>query len=416
MRKGTYITSRARWIAAGFAMVVASTAFYIPTAAAHGEKAQAAFLRMRTIHWYDLKWSDDTIAVNEPFTLSGRFYVFEEWPEAVKLPDISYLNIGQPGPVMFRTGIFLNDRFVPRSVGLELGGHYKFRVEQVGRRPGTWHVHALMNVQGGGPLVGPGKYVTITGDLADFEYNVTTLTGKTVDTERFGTGTVVGWHLFWYILGIAWMWWFVRRPIFLPRYMRVEDGEGDDLITPQDKKAAYIALVGTIVIVTYGFTSAEEEYPITIPLQSGLLADIAPLPVDYDSMVSVDVLSASYRVPGRSLQFTIEVTNHTDKVVSIGEFMTGGVRFLNADVRVDESDYPDNILAPEGLEASQQDIAPGETAVIDVTGTDAAWEVERLAGLANDVDMRFGGLLFFIDDAGNEIPIAIGAPMIPVFV
>jgi len=31
--------------------------FYAPTASAHGEKSQAAFMRMRTIHWFDLNWS-----------------------------------------------------------------------------------------------------------------------------------------------------------------------------------------------------------------------------------------------------------------------------------------------------------------------------------------------------------------------
>lgn len=417
MKKGTRIINRAtRWIAAGFAIAVAATVFYVPTAAAHGEKAQAAFLRMRTIHWYDLKWSSETVAVNETYTVSGKFHVFEEWPEAVTLPNVAFLNIGQPGPIMFRTGAYINGRFVPRAVGLELGGDYTFKVVQRARRPGTWHVHVMMNSKGGGPLIGPGKFVTITGDLEDFTYKVTTLTGETVDVETLGASSVVGWHLFWYILGIAWMWWWARRPMFLPRYMRIEDGERDDLITPQDKKVALGTFIGVLVLVMYGYNSANKEYPITIPLQSGTLGDIAPLPVDYESMVTVKVLGASYRVPGRTLKIKTEITNHTDKVLSIGEFMTGGVRFMNPNVLKDDTGYPDNLLAPEGLEVSQQDIAPGETAVIEITGTDAAWEVERLAGLANDPDSRFGGLLFFVDEEGNHFPIAIGGPMIPVFV
>lgn len=413
MKKGTRIK---HWVAAGLAIAVASTAFYIPTASAHGEKAQAPFLRMRTIHWYDLIWSKETVAVNDPYQITGRFHVFSDWPEVVTPPHTTYLNMGQPGPVMFRTGAWVNGQFVPRAFGLTLGGDYEFKITEKARRPGHWHMHLMMNSKGGGPLIGPGKFVTVTGDLADFHFNVTTLTGETVDIETMGTSTVVGWHLLWYILGIAWIWWWVRRPTFLPRYMRVEDGEGSDLITAQDNKVAIGTIVGVLVIVLYGWSNAHNQWPITVPLQSGSLGDIAPLPVDYESMVTTEMLDATYRVPGRQLQFKIEVTNHTDKVLSVGEFMTGGIRFLNSNVIVDEHGYPENLLAPEGMEVSQQDIAPGETAVIVVTCTDAAWEVERLVGLSNDPDSRFGGLLFFVDPEGNKIPIEIGGPMIPVFV
>ncbi|MDQ3564744.1 MAG: methane monooxygenase/ammonia monooxygenase subunit B, partial [Pseudomonadota bacterium] len=46
-------------------------------ARAHGEKSQQAFLRMRTIHWYDLNWSTDKLKVNEKMTVSGKIHVFE---------------------------------------------------------------------------------------------------------------------------------------------------------------------------------------------------------------------------------------------------------------------------------------------------------------------------------------------------
>ena len=43
------------------ALLVTITAamFYTPTASAHGEKSQAAFMLMRTIHWFDLNWSKE---------------------------------------------------------------------------------------------------------------------------------------------------------------------------------------------------------------------------------------------------------------------------------------------------------------------------------------------------------------------
>ncbi len=41
---------------------------------------------------------------------------------------------------------------------------------------------------------------------------------------------------------------------------------------------------------------------------------------------------AEYRVPGRSLKVTITVTNNNDYPVTLAEFETGGMRFLNAEV------------------------------------------------------------------------------------
>ncbi|BAW80890.1 methane monooxygenase/ammonia monooxygenase subunit B [Candidatus Nitrosoglobus terrae] len=404
-----------KWLAIGFTATIASSIFYVPTAAAHGEKSQAAFLRMRTIHWYDLKWSADSVAINDTYSLSGKFHVFSEWPEAVSLPRVSFLNIGQPGPVFVRTAAYINDVFVPRSVGIETGGDYTFHVDLKARRVGEWHIHAMMNVEGGGPLIGPGKWVTITGNERDFTDKVTTLTGQTVDLENVNLGTVVGWHLFWLIIGLSWMVWWVRRPLFLSRYMRIEEGDTEGLITEADKKAGLAVLVGVLVIIMYGYKSSESEFPITIPLQAGLLGDIASIEMPYKGKVTGRVISAGYRVPGRTIKFKVEITNNSDKVLSVGSFETGGVRFLNSKVTKDKYGYPEELLAPDGLEVSQQDIGPGETAVIDITGTDAAWEVQRLADVIYDPDSRFGGLLFLVDPDGNEAIIEVGGPLIPTF-
>src|ERR1700724_3024324 len=54
-------------LAAGLALTMASA----DPADAHGEKSQAAFLRMRTLGWYDLKWSKTSVSVNEEYEISG---------------------------------------------------------------------------------------------------------------------------------------------------------------------------------------------------------------------------------------------------------------------------------------------------------------------------------------------------------
>jgi len=126
-----------KWSLVGLLTAVAATSFYAPTASAHGEKSQAAFMRMRTIHWYDLNWSKEKVKVNDTVEVTGKFHVFEGWPETVAEPDVSFLNIGIPGPVFIRKASYIGGQLVPRSVRLEIGKTYQFKVVLKARRPVT---------------------------------------------------------------------------------------------------------------------------------------------------------------------------------------------------------------------------------------------------------------------------------------
>lgn len=397
-------------------MTVTAAMFYTPAASAHGEKSQAAFMRMRTIHWFDLNWSKEVVAVNDTMSISGKFHVFAGWPETVDKPEVSFLNIGIPGPVFIRAGSWIGGQLVPRSVSLELGETYEFKVLLKARRPGDWHVHTMMNVEGGGPIIGPGKWVTITGSMGDFRNPLTTLTGETIDLETYNLSNIYFWHAFWYGLGLAWMLYWLRKPQFVPRHIAVESGKGDSLITPTDKKVAMGFAAATIAIVAFTMGTTNEKYPVTTPLQAGLLRGIKPLQMPQPT-VAVQVVDASYRVPGRAMQMTLKVTNNGDSAVRLGEFMTASVRFLDPAVYEDETGYPDDLLAEEGLTVSDNSpLAPGETRTIEVTASDAAWEVYRLADLIYDPDSRFAGLLFFFDAEGNRQMVQVDAPLIPTFI
>jgi methane monooxygenase/ammonia monooxygenase, subunit B len=411
----TSTTSKIRgWTVVGLMLAIIAAVFYMPTASAHGEKSQAPFLRMRTIHWYDLTWSTDKLKVNEEMTVSGKFHVFEDWPEAVADPDTAFLNIGIPGPVMVRTQSYIGGVPVPRSVGLRRGETYDFKVVLKARRPGRWHVHTMMNVFSGGPLIGPGKWVEIEGSMADFKSEVQTLTGKTVDLETYGIGGVVGWHLLWAIVAIAWLWWWVRRPTFLPRFARVDAGNEEGLVTELDKKVAIGFAAATVLIMIYGYTSANANFPITVPLQAGLLGEMPSIPIE--KQVGVVVNRATYRVPGRSLALELTVTNNAEQAIELGEFEVASVRFLNPAVVEDNTGYPENLLADEGLAlADEKPIEPGETRTLRVTATDAAWETERLSDVIYDPDSRFAGLLFFFDSGGKKHVVSIKGPLIPTF-
>jgi methane/ammonia monooxygenase subunit B len=387
---------------------------FTPTASAHGEVA-GRFMRMRTIHWYDLNWSKEILAVNDTMTISGKFFVFTGWPETVDKPEISFLNIGIPGPVFIRAGSWIGGQLVPRSVSLELGETYEFKVLLKARRPGDWHVHTMMNVKGGGPIIGPGKWTTITGSL--FITNpITLLTGQTIDLETYNLGNTYFWHAFWYGIGLLWMAYWMRKPIFVPRLIAVDAGKADSLISATDKKVALGFAVGTIAIVAMSMASTNEKFPITTPLQAGLLRGIKSIDMPVPT-VAVKIEDATYRVPGRAMQMTMTITNNGDSAIRLGEFNTAGVRFMDAAVSQDESGYPDDLLAEEGLTVSDNSpLAPGQSRTIQVTASDAAWEVYRLADLIYDPDSRFAGLLFFYDENGNKQVVTIDAPLIPTFI
>ncbi len=400
------------------ALLITMTAamLYTPTASAHGEKSQAAFMRMRTIHWFDLNWSKEEVAVNDTMTISGKFFVFSGWPETVDKPEISFLNIGIPGPVFIRAGSWIGGQLVPRSVSLELGETYEFKVLLKARRPGDWHVHTMLNVKGGGPIIGPGKWVTVTGSMSSFVNPITTLTGETLDLETYNLSNTYFWHAFWYALGLLWVAYWVRKPLFIPRSIAVEAGKADSLITPTDKKVALGFAAGVIAIVAVSMANTNEKYPITVPLQAGLLRGIKSIELPA-ATIAVKVEDATYRVPGRAMQMTLTITNNGDSPVRLGEFNTAGVRFMDPAVAQDETGYPDDLLAEEGLTVSDNSpIAPGQSRTVQVTASDAAWEVYRLADLIYDPDSRFAGLLFFFDAAGNRQLVTIDAPLIPTFI
>ena len=400
------------------ALLITMTAamFYTPTASAHGEKSQAAFMRMRTIHWFDLNWSKEEVPVNDTMTISGKFFVFTGWPETVDKPEISFLNIGIPGPVFIRAGSWIGGQLVPRSVSLELGETYEFKVLLKARRPGDWHVHTMLNVKGGGPIIGPGKWVTVTGSMGSFVNPVTTLTGETIDLETYNLSNTYFWHAAWYAVGLIWVAYWARKPLFIPRSIAVEAGKADSLITPADKKVTLAFAVGTIAVIAATMASTNEKFPITTPLQAGLLRGIKSIQLPVPT-VAVKVEDATYRVPGRAMQMTLTITNNGDSPVRLGEFNTAGVRFLDAAVAQDETGYPDDLLAEEGLTVSDNSaIAPGQSRTVQVTASDAAWEVYRLADLIYDPDSRFAGLLFFYDAAGNRQLVTIDAPLIPTFI
>jgi len=410
-------------IGMGMSGVIAlSTVFVVAsiptTVSAHGERSQEPFLRMRTVQWYDVTWSKATVAVNEQVVVKGKFRIAPDWPASAAKPDVAFLNISTPGPVFVRKKTLINGVSATNSMGLKLGQDYEWEVHLKARHPGRWHIHSMLNVKDAGPIVGPGKYIEVTGDYADFKNEVTTLTGETVDLEHYGIKQAVMWHSLWAVIGVAWLLYWLAKPIFFARYPVAMSEDGDSLITPTDKKVTAGFLVVALGLTFYGYMKAEADYPITLPLQAAM-ANVDPLPQS-EEQVKIKTETATYRVPGRAMKATITITNNTGQAIKLGEFNTATVRFINPNVGImDETakGYPDYLLAQEGLTVeNDRSIGPGETTTLSFIAQDAAWETERISSLIYDPDSHFGGLLFFYGADGTRYISNIHGSLIPKFI
>jgi methane/ammonia monooxygenase subunit B len=398
-------------LAAGLAFTMASAG----PADAHGEKSQAAFLRMRTLGWYDLKWSKTSVTVNEEYEISGKVHIMNAWPAAIRVPERCFVNVGQPGAMANRIGVWVGGQFVPRSMELKVGKTYEFRMVLRARRPGHWHTHVQLSVETGGPIPGPGQYIDIKGNFGDFTDPVKLLNGTTINLETFGINSIYMWHGFWFIVGAAWIWyWFTRRGI-LGRFMWVASGKEEEVITPQERLVGAITLGATLLIVIIFYSIAASSYPHTIPLQAGDFRNIQAID-EPASPVQIKYLGGSYKVPGRELAANFKITNTGKEPLKVGEFITAGLRFLNPDVFTTKVEYPDYLLAERGLAVSDPSpIQPGETKDVTITIQDARWDTERLSGLAYDVDSSFAGMLFFYTPTGERFPVEVSGSVIPTF-
>jgi methane/ammonia monooxygenase subunit B len=389
----------------------------VQTVMAHGEKALEPFIRMRTIQWYDVHWSKQKFNVNEEISVSGRFHVAEDWPISVPKPEAAFLNISTPGPVLIRTERYLNGKPWMNSVALQPGGDYDFKIVLKGRLPGHYHIHPFFNLKDAGQVMGPGAWLDIVGDPADFSNEIKTINGETIDMETYGLNNGILWHIFWGVLATAWLLWWVRRPLFIERYRMLEAGMENELITPKDRLIAKVILVGVPVLVLTANAMTINNYPNTIPLQASL-DQILPLSAQVNAgVVDVETLKAEYQVAKRAMTFTIKINNHSDKSIQIGEFSTANVRFINKDLTTQQQNFTNSVVAPDGLSLENAEpIKPKEQRTMTITVSDALWESEQLDGLIRDADSRIGGLLFFYDDLlGERYISSISAAVIPKF-
>jgi methane/ammonia monooxygenase subunit B len=393
---------------------------FVPSATAHGERNQEPFLRMRTAHWYDVTWSADTVKVNDEIEVRGRLHIFSDWPKHLFELRTVYLNLGANGPVFVKVATYLNEVPMMQSTHLEYGREYEFRIVAKARTPGRHHVHPMLNVESAGPLLGPGKWIEVTGNAADFVMPLQTLDGIAIpNLETWQVGHVLRVHAYWIVLALAWLaWWFRGAPPLLERFRVISSGHEEKLFSSADRLVGAGLVVVVLFSVAYGMVSTNSKYPRTSALQGGRVR-VDPLDLDRDQVI-VRPVKGVYQVPGRSLQLTLKVTNRTPNPVRLGEFTAANLRFVNHDVPAAMAGlpkgYPEDLVARSGLVVTPDEpIPPGETREIKVEAADSAWETERLASLMGNPDSSYGALLFFFDPQGKRTVSEVSGPAIPNF-
>lgn len=410
--------SIAAWGLLGFFAVSLLT--FSVDAGAHGERAQLASMRMRTLHWFDISVSPTRAKVGDTIVMTGKFIPSELWPEQLpSITDTVFLNIGTPGPKFIRVYSEVNGVPMIRSTAFEQGKVYEFKIVVRARIPGRYHIHPLLNVKDAGTLVGKGTWVEIepSATAAAFTNEVTTLTGDTVDLESVGLKAVVGWHLVWIAMGVAFLvYWLTKPELFIPRYMRVRNlgpEQANAVITKRDFLVGGFFFTATMVLILGGYLWAEHRYPVTIPLQTGKVkVEGAPIP---KGPLSVAVENANYELAGRSLTMRMNLTNHGDQPLSIKEFITANIRFLNGPVSGARVMEGEELVAGDSLHPSVSVIAPGQSIDVVLRAEDSLWETQRMTGLIYDPDSRFAGLLFYEDARGGRYYQEVGGPILPKF-
>ncbi|PCJ38280.1 MAG: methane monooxygenase/ammonia monooxygenase subunit B [Cellvibrionales bacterium] len=387
---------------------------------AHGERAQLASMRMRTVHWFDTKVEPLNVKVGDIVTVTGKLVTSEWWPnQLASIEDTVFLNIGVPGPAFLRLDSEVNGVPMMRSTAFPFGKVYEYKTVIRARIAGRYHVHPILNVKDAGALVDKGTWVEVAENDsgAPFVNEYTTMPGDTINLETYALGGVFTWHLIWIALGVAYIiFWLVRKELFIPRFIRIRSVGADranELMTKRDFVGGSIFFTLTLAIILGGYLWAEYKYPITIPLQTGKV-EVPPIDIPTGDLEIV-VDSATYKLAGRSLTMNLTLTNNNKSPIHLAEFLTANIRFMNPEVNEGEIYEGEEMVAKAGLTASVNTIAPGKTVKVELVASDALWEQYRMTGMINDPDSRFAGLIFYYDDNGERYFQEVGGSILPEF-
>jgi methane/ammonia monooxygenase subunit B len=392
----------------GFIVAVTSAT----PALAHGEAAQEAFLRMRSVGWIDVEFSDDTVLQGETVTVTGTAKIMDTWPDTLAAgePRIGFITLIAPGPVIALKERTVNGVSTPGRIEVAKGDYYEFEMTFAGRRTGTWHIHPGFAVKGAGTLIGPGQSITVEENPDGYESTLTLYNGDTINLESYQTGFVWSWQILTFLIGMGWMlWWTV------PKFHRTvtnlavtsqiplnDDGVKYGLNSPRDHRVVNLFALGTALLLAVGFLYQANAWPVKIPQQ---VVQFEPPPISPSTdTVTGTGQESTFDAAGEELTLTVEVTNEGTSPTTLAEFQTSNLTFSESP----EEGESELTIDPSG------EVGPGETTTLTLTARDPRFESENLIPIG-EAQLQVAGLLIFEDSAGERSIMEVDAPIRPEF-
>jgi methane/ammonia monooxygenase subunit B len=391
------------------ALVVSIT----PAAHAHGEKSQEAFLRMRSIGWVDVKFSQDHVKQGETFTISGTAKVMDAWPTSLAkgAPNTGFISAIAPGPVVIVKERSINGVSAPSRIDIRKGAVYEFTMTVAGRRPGTWHVHPSFSVKGAGTLLGPGMWITVDKNPAGYSNPVTLDSGKTINLENYQLPFTWIWLLITFVIGVAWMiYWTVPKRTVTNLAVTSQipintDGMDYGLITKRDHRNMNWFAIGTALLLVVGWIYQAAAFPTKMPQQVVQFAPPEPASAATPQFAKASSAGATYDPGSKTLTMNVDVTNSGKKAIQLKEFTTTNLAF------VPESPGP---LQRQMTVAPAASIEPGTTTKLTLTMRDPVWQDEHLLPIGES-QLEVTGILVFDDADGARNLTEVQANLQPRF-
>lgn len=362
---------------------------------AHGEDSQQAFERTATIAFYDVKFSKNTVNINDEITVTGNVRVMSAWPShTIGEPDMGFLSLLAPGPVFYVQERWMSGQFTPQSVKVHKGATYPFKIVAKARIPGRHHVHPSLAMEGSGSLVGRGEWVTIN-EGGTFTQPIELLSGGTVDVETVGLGRVLFFSIVGFLVGALFLLYWLWNPL-LQRAVDLQEGRGAEMITKRDKQVSVGFLLVALLIGAIGYAYAETADPHHIPLQVARIEPVPAAPNPLQSVVDSKVDSATFVQDTGRLRVKITVRNTGATPVQLSSLQFADYQVINQAVR--KGPLPENSQAGSFVPAAA--VAPGATQQITVE-MDGKTMTERNLIPLDEAQARLTGLMFFQDASGQ---------------
>jgi len=389
--------------------------FCAPGAYAHGEAADEPFLKDLTVAFYDVHVAPTSITVGQPVTITGTLKVLETWPYTLDPPETAYITPVVPGPVFVLTDRTVNGEATPGSIFVERGGIYQFSMVLEGRRPGQWHVHPGIAIQGTGTLIGPGQWVTVEPAATPFKLDVALLNGATINLEHYGGKFVWWWSFAGFLIGVVWMlyWTVPKRTVTrlaVTAQLPVNDDAPDiGLITPRDHMWMDLLAGLTVLMLIVGWVYMAAKFPVRLPQQT---VRFAPEPISSgDHLAQVKPLGATYDDQSDTLLINVEVKNTSASPLTLKQYVMAMTAFVNGGKDEQEKAGPADFVGELKVDPDGP-IAPGESKKLKLTMRNHIFDEERLIPL-HDPQQAIGGLLRFENSQGKQELVTVKSVLVP---